>query len=196
MKFNIETAIEQSTEDGKLDAKKLMEFVDTNYVNPIVAKNKPDLDKITVEAKEKWIADLGFENVKDEAQLKAYVKGTSDEWKEKHSQLETNFNELKSKYDEKETAYNTVSSKMTSFERREQLLKDNFNGDAEYALFKINQNVSDDKDYETAYTEYKEAHTKDFAPNKVPNSTAKKVVTNEGSVKYGFEQILEEQGKL
>lgn len=196
MKFNIEEAIKQSTQDGKLDASKLMGFIDQDYVNPIVAKNKPDLDKLTLEAKDEWIKGLGFDNVTDEAQLKAYVKGTSDEWKEKYTTLKTEFDGIDNKYKELETNYNNVNSKMTTYERKDLLLKDNFNGDTEYALFKINQNVTDEKDFETAYAEYKESNKTYFAPNKVPTMGTKTIKNDDGSIKYGFEQILEEQGKL
>lgn len=193
MKFNIEQAIEQSTLDGKLDAKKLMEFVDTDYVNPIVAKNKPDLDKITLEAKEQWIIDLGFESVTNESQLKAYVKKSADETKEDYANLQTEYNTFKDSVKD----YDDLKKAKTNNAREKTFNKDNFNGDIEYAMFKINQQVNDDKDYDTAYAEYKESNPKSFAPNKVPNAMASKVTNNEdGSVKYGFEQILEEQGKL
>ena len=41
----------------------------------------------------------------------------------------------------------------------------------------------------------KEANKPNFAPNKVPTMGAK-TVTKNGDVKYGFERVLEEQGKL
>jgi len=193
MKFSIEQAIEKSTADGKLDAKKLMEFVDTDYVNPIVAKNKPDLGKITLEAKEQWITELGFENVANESQLKAYVKQSADETKENFNNLQTEFNNFK----ETVKDYEDLKSAKTNSQREKVFNKDNFNGDVEYAMFKINKLVSDEKDYDAAYAEYKESNPKDFAPNKVPDAMASKVTNNEdGTVKYGFEKVLEEQGKL
>lgn len=196
MKFNLEEAIKQSTlEDGNVDYTKLKGIIDNDYVNPIVASKKPDLDKLTIEAKEKWISDLGFEGVDSEAKLKAYVKGTSDEWKEKYTELDGKYKELDTTYNEVNGKYTDVNSKYTNLTRVDQLRKDNYNGDVEYALYKINQMVSDDKDYDTAYGEYKEANKPNFAPNKVPTMGAK-TVTKNGDVKYGFEQVLEEQGKL
>lgn len=196
MKFNLEEAIKQSTlEDGKLDYAKLKGIIDNDYVNPIVASKKPDLDKVKEEAKTEWIKDLGFEGVDSEAKLKAYVKGTSDEWKEKYTTLEGKFKELDTKYNDVNGKYTDINSKYINLNRVEQLRKDNFNGDVEYALYKINQMVSDDKDYETAYNEYKESNKPSFAPNKVPTMGAK-IVAKDGSVKYGFERVLEEQGKL
>jgi len=192
MKFNIEQAIEQSTVDGKLDAVKLMEFVNTDYVNPIVAKNKPDLDKVTNEAKEQWIKDLGFDGVLNESQLKAYVKKSADETKEDYSNLQTEFNTFK----ETVKDYDDLKTAKVSNTREKTFNKDNFNGDVEYAMFKINQKVNDEKDYDTAYAEYKTANPKDFAPNKVPTMGAKVTNNEDGSVKYGFETVLEEQGKL
>ena len=195
-KFNIEEVIKSSTlEDGTLDAKKLMGIIDNDYVNPIVAKQKPDLEKIKIEAKDEWISNLGFENVSNEEQLKAFVKSTSNEWKEKYNDLKKNFDTLETTKTELETNYNTVNTKMTSYERQELLRKDNFNGDTDYALYKINQAVNDDKDFDTAYKEYKEANTQSFAPNKVPNNGTK-IIKKDGDVQYGFEKILEEQGKL
>lgn len=193
MKFNVETAIEQSTLDGKLDANKLMEFINNDYVNPIVAKNKPDLEKVTQEAKEKWITDLGFENVTNESQLKAYVKKSADETKEDYTKLQTEYNTFK----ETVKDYDDLKKAKVNNEREKIFTKDNFNGDIDYALFNINKNVNEEKDYDTAYAEYKEANPKSFAPNKVPTAMASKVTNNkDGSVKYGFEQVLEEQGKL
>ena len=192
MKFNIEQAIEQSTVDGKLDANKLMEFVDKDYVNTIVAKNKPDLDKITLEAKEEWINSLGFEGVANESQLKAYVKKSADETKEDYAILKTEYDSFK----ETVKDYGDLKKANTTNTREKVFNKDNFNGDVDYALYKINQSVNDDKDFETAYAEYKESNPKSFAPNKVPNAMASKVTTTDGVKKYGFEEILEEQGKL
>lgn len=192
MKFNIEQAIEQSTADGKLDAKKLMEFVDTDYVNPIVAKNKPDLEKVTTEAKEQWIKDLGFDGVSNESQLQAYVKKSADETKEDYAKLLTEYNEFKETVND----YDDLKKAKVNSQREKIFNKDNFNGDIEYAMFKINQQVNDDKDYDTAYAEYKETNPRDFAPNKVPTMGAKVTNNEDGSVKYGFEKVLEEQGKL
>ena len=195
-KFNIEEVIKLSTlEDGTLDAKKLMGIIDNDYVNPIVAKQKPDLEKIKIEAKDEWISNLGFENVSNEEQLKAFVKSTSNEWQEKYNDLKKNFDTLETTKTELETNYNTVNTKMTSYERQELLRKDNFNGDTDYALYKINQAVNDDKDFDTAYKEYKEANTQSFAPNKVPNNGTK-IIKKDGTNIYGFEAILEEKGKI
>jgi len=195
-KFNIEEVIKSSTlEDGTLDTKKLMGIIDNDYVNPIVAKQKPDLEKLKTEAKDEWITNLGFENVTNEAQLKSYVKSTSNEWQEKYNDLKKDFDSLETSSNELKTNYETVNSKMTSYERQSLLTKDNFNGDAEYALYKINQNVNDDKDFETAYAEYKEENKQLFAPNKVPN-VGTKVIHKNGESKYGFESILEEKGKI
>jgi len=194
MKFNLEEAIKEHTnEEGVIDWEKAMELVDTKYVNPIVAKNKPDKDKIISDSKEEWIKSLGFEGIADESQLKAYVKQSSDEYKEKYVTLEAKHKEIVLANEKLQADYETSNTKLTSYERQQLLTKDNFNGDAEYALYKINQSISDDKDFETAYNEYKESNPTLFAKNQIPPTSGRRIIPNEPNQKAGWEELLEEK---
>lgn len=192
-KFSIESAIEKSTVDGKLDASELMKAINEDYVNPIVASKKPNLDKIKEEAKSEWIQGLGFEGIDSESKLKAYVKQSSDESKEDLTQLETRYNELEEKYNTLETSYKGVNDTLSTFQRKDKLFNDNFNGDIDYSLYKINQLVSEEKDFDTAYAEYKESNQDLFAPKKVVSTTGKGVNPSDINSKMGWEAILEER---
>lgn len=84
--FDLTKAVEKFTKDGKLDIAGLKASIDSDYVNPIVASKKPDMDKLTLDAvtkaEAKIISELGLGDVKDVAGLKTYAdnfSSTSDE---------------------------------------------------------------------------------------------------------------------
>lgn len=190
MKFNIEEVIKQSTsEDGKLDTEKLMESIDNDYVNPIVASNKTKFDE---KAKKDFIESLGLKDIDNETQLKEYIDQSVDEAKNQYVELKSKYDKLNNEYTEVNEKYGKASNKLSDYERKDLLVNDNFNGDVDYALYKIQKNVSEEKDFETAYNEFKESNPKDFAPNQV-GTMAKKVGNQSTSQKEDWETILEDK---
>jgi hypothetical protein len=190
MKFDLEKAIKScQAEDGALDIEKLKGLIDEDYVNPIVAKQKPKFDE---KAESEFIASLGIENVSTKDQLVNHVNQTVDEAK-------TQFNELKSKYDKVVADYETTSSsfnklngEMTEYKRKDLLRNDHFNGDVDYALYLINKEVTEEKPFETVYEEFKKSNPKNFAPNQV-STMGTQVGKTEPNQKQGWEAILEDK---
>lgn len=190
MKFDIENAIKQSTlEDGKLDTNKLMGLIDNDYVNPIVASNKTKFDE---KAKKEFIENLGLENIANEEELKQYISQNVDEAKNQYTEIKSKYEDLQKKYNDYEQDYSKAKSRLTEYERKDMLLKDNFNGDVDYALFLINREVSEEKPFDDVYKEFKESNPKNFAPNRV-GTMAKKVGNQETPEKEGWEVLLEEK---
>lgn len=190
MKFDLEQAIKQSTEeDGKLDVEKLQGMIDNDYVNPIVAKQKPKFDE---KAEKEFIESLGIENVQTKEQLVTHVNQTVDEAKSNYNELKSKYDELNSKHEEVSTNYNKLNGEVAEYKRKDMLLQDNYNGDVDYALYKLNREVSEDKPFEDVYKEFKETNPKAFAPNQVP-TTGTQVGRKTAENKLGWEAKLEEK---
>ena len=121
-------------DDGKVDIDGLTKAIDTDYVNPIIAKKKPDMEKLEQEALgkayAKIIGDLGIDTVKDIDGLKAYAKkigATTDETKEALLRVEKERDASLSKYSELESKYNGLNSNYTNLERKSIILENGFN---------------------------------------------------------------------
>lgn len=186
-KFSIEQAIEKSTQDGKLDSKLLMKAIDEEYVNPIVASKKPDQDKLIAETKEKWIQGLNFEGVENEAQLKAYVKGTSDEWKEKYSELEKQRNQELEGYKD----YDSLQEKVRMYDNYSILQSKGISDPdtLEFLNFKINK--LEGETFNDKLTAYEAMKPETFQEKKI--TTGARIGVKSNTEKLGFEEILEDK---
>lgn len=186
---NFKALIEQHTNDGVIDYKTIEELVNKE-INDTVAKNKPDTDKLIAESKDKWIAELGFQNVENEAQLKAYVKGTSDEWKEKYNELETKYKTDLDKYAD----YGSLQEKVNTYSNYE-LLRNKGITDPdtlEFLSFKVNK--ADGESFEDKLKAYEEAHPDTFQSEKKTVTTGVKIgIKPNPNEKLGFEKILEDK---
>ena len=155
--YNLKEVIEANTVDGVIDYEKVMGTLDTDYVNPIVAK-KTDKEKLSKEAVSTLVKELGIdgENVDD---LKLYIKqmgGNTDEIKEANIKLQKEFDILKSNYDI-EVDTRTKLENETKLSNQIALVRglgfDNEN-EIEYMQFKFNKLVSDDKTFDQVVEEY------------------------------------------
>ena len=99
--YDLKEVIKANTVDDVVDYVKVMELLDNDYVNPIVAK-KTDKEKLSTEAVSNLVKELGLNGVESTEDLKLYVKkmgGSTDEAKEANILLELSLKELQGKYD-------------------------------------------------------------------------------------------------
>lgn len=193
---NLEQLIAQHTKDGVTDYKSIEEAVNKE-INDTVAKSKPDKDKLIADYKSDWIASLGFEGVTDETQLKAYVKGTSNEWKEKYDGLKKETDASLQEYGTKFTNYEKDLGELNTL-RNQRLLRGKGVLDdeqLEFLEFKINK--LDGETFEEKLNAYAESNPDTFTP---PNPQ-KNVITTGAKIgskaqtdsKLGWETIIDER---
>lgn len=161
---NIDKLIEQFTdEEGNIDYQELEAKVNEE-VNNIVAKNKPDTSKLREEVKsevaKELIGGLGIEgeSVDD---LKLWAKkmgGSTDEIKEANLNLEKQVKELEEKYStvaqEKEQYEQNLRAQEAISKVRKYGVKDD--DTAEFIKFKVEKQLSDDVDFDTALESFRE----------------------------------------
>ena len=160
---NIKSLIEQHTNDEGVIDYDSVETAVNDEVNNIVAKNKPDTDKLKQdlhgEVAKEIIGGLGIEgeSVDD---LKLWAKkmaGNTDEFKETNIKLEQELESLKKQYDEVETAKNQIEQEYTNTQQLQKIKQLGVKDDetAEFVKFKLDKLVGDDKDFDTALDEFR-----------------------------------------
>lgn len=124
MAYDLQKAIEKATKDGKLDATELMKLIDNEYVNPIVAKSKPNMDKlkqdIMDETKQNIFKELNIEGVDSEETLKQLINSKSTKATENETKLQealTKLGKVETDYKGFETKFNEMLQKNTLLER-------------------------------------------------------------------------------
>lgn len=178
---NIDKLIAQYTdEEGNIDYQELETKINEE-VNNIVAKNKPDTSKLREEVKgevaQELISGLGIEgsSVDD---LKLWAKkmgGSTDEFKEANIQLEQKVKELEEKYNaaaqEKEQYEQSLRTQEAISKVRKYGVKDD--DTAEFIKFKVEKQLSDDVDFDTALESFREENPHYFREQGV--STFRKI---------------------
>jgi|SRR6056297_3172396 len=160
---NIKSLIEQHTNDEGVIDYDSVETAVNDEVNNIVAKNKPDTDKLKQdlhgEVAKEIIGGLGIEgeSVDD---LKLWAKkmaGNTDEFKETNIKLEQELESLKKQYEEVETAKNNIEQEYTNTQQLQKIKQLGVKDDetAEFVKFKLDKLVGDDKDFDTALDEFR-----------------------------------------
>ena len=160
---NIKSLIEQHTNDEGVIDYDSVETAINEEVNNIVAKNKPDTDKLKQdlhgEVAKEIIGGLGIEGqtVDD---LKLWAKkmaGNTDEFKETNIKLEQELEALKKQYEEVETAKNQIEQEYTTTQQLQKIKQLGVKDDetAEFVKFKLDKMVSDEKDFDTALDEFR-----------------------------------------
>ena len=160
---NIKSLIEQHTNDEGVIDYESVETAVNDEVNNIVAKNKPDTDKLKQdlhgEVAKEIIGGLGIEgeSVDD---LKLWAKkmaGNTDEFKETNIKLEQELESLKKQYEEVETAKNNIEQEYTNTQQLQKIKQLGVKDDetAEFVKFKLDKLVGDDKDFDTALDEFR-----------------------------------------
>lgn len=167
MAYDFQKAIEAATKDGVLDVLALKASIDTDYVNPIVAKQKPNMDKIKQdlqsEIEKEVFSSIGIEEITNKDSLKAYAKkmgASTDETKERLTTLEQELQDAK----EYETKYNELVGDKSSLETK-LLLKGEFsNKYMKHAVSEYNERYEEGKDPEEIVTAIKEEYA-EWLPN-------------------------------
>lgn len=161
---NIDKLIEQFTdEEGNIDYTELEAKINEE-VNNIVAKNKPDTSKLREEVKGEVageiISGLGIEGstVDD---LKLWAKkmgGSTDEIKEQNLYLEKELNSLREQYEEADKQRREYEQSIRSQEAISKVRKFGVKDDdtAEFIKFKVEKNLTEDTDFDTALENFRE----------------------------------------
>lgn len=167
---NIDKLIEQFTdEEGNIDYTELEAKINEE-VNNIVAKNKPDTSKLREEVKGEVageiISGLGIEGstVDD---LKLWAKkmgGSTDEIKEQNLYLEKELNSLREQYEEADKQRREYEQSIRSQEAISKVRKFGVKDDdtAEFIKFKIEKNLTEDTDFDTALENFREENPQYF----------------------------------
>jgi hypothetical protein len=161
---DIKAFIEKHTnEEGVVDFEALQETVNSE-INNIVAKNKPDTDKLKQElhgeVAKSIISGLGIEGstVDD---LKLWAKkmgGSTDEFKEANIKLESELEKTRQELNDIATAKKELENNLTFKDQLGRIKELGVKDDetAEFIKFKLDKLVGEDKDFDTALNEYKE----------------------------------------
>ena len=156
--YDLKTIIEANTVEGVIDYEKVMGNVDSDYVNPIVAK-KTDKSKLLPEAVTEVIKGLGLESAESIEDLKLYVKklgGSTDEAKEANILLDIKMKELQGKYDlevEARTGLEKITKTTKEYDAIKALgIEDKDSID--FLHFKLSKLVTEDKDFDAVVAEY------------------------------------------
>lgn len=154
--YDLKTVIEANTTDGVIDYNKVMASVDSDYVNPIVAK-KTDKSKLLPDAVAEVIKGLGIdgESLED---LKSYVQTISDTATDKDKTLlavTKERDELKTNY-EAEVATRTKLENETKLSQQMAKIKSlGVEGkQAEFLHWDFNNQVTEEKDFDAIVEEY------------------------------------------
>jgi len=185
---NIKSLIEQHTNDEGVIDYESVETAVNDEVNNIVAKNKPDTDKLKQdlhgEVAKEIISGLGIEgeSVDD---LKLWAKkmaGNTDEFKETNIKLEQELESLKKQYEEVETAKNNIEQEYTNTQQLQKIKALGVKDDetAEFVKFKLDKVVGEDKDFDTALDEFRNESPSYFRQKEV--TTFRRVQNPEASV--------------
>ena len=155
--YDLKKVIDTHTTEGVIDFEKVMQVVDNDYVNPIIAK-KTDKTKLLNEAVETVVKELGI-NGQSIDDIKLYVKkmgGSTDEIKEENLKLVKERDELLKKYED-EVSNHTKLLEETKLDKELNMIKNIGIQDAdqvEFLHYKFNKQVSDEKTYEQVVAEY------------------------------------------
>lgn len=185
---NIKSLIEQHTNDEGVIDYESVETAVNEEVNNIVAKNKPDTDKLKQdlhgEVAKEIISGLGIEgeSVDD---LKLWAKkmaGNTDEFKETNIKLEQELEELKKQYEEVSTAKQQIEQEYTNTQQLQKIKALGVKDDetAEFVKFKLDKVVGEDKDFDTALDEFRNESPSYFRQKEV--TTFRRVANPEANV--------------
>ena len=155
--YDLKKVIDANTNDGVIDFEKVMATLDTDYVNPIVAK-KTDKEKLLNETVSNLVKELGIdgESIDD---IKLYVKkmgGSTDEIKEANIKLEKELAETKKLY-EKEVESRTKVEADLKDKAQTDLIKSLGVTDEKAIKFlkwDLSSQVTEEKPFEQVVAEY------------------------------------------
>jgi len=145
--YDLKKLVESNTIEGVINYEKVMASLDSDYVNPIVAK-KTDKEKLELEAVSTLVKELGLEDGTIDS-LKLYIKkmgGSTDEAKESNLKLTNAMKELQDKYDTEVTTRTELEA-TTKLDKQMAAIKGLGVKDEEqidYLHYKFNKQVTDE----------------------------------------------------
>lgn len=201
MALNIEKIIENNTKDGVIDFKAVDSEVDNNYVNDIIKKNNESITKkLTTELAEKNEKDtliaLGLNDMTlEQALLKVTQLGGNET--ETGIKLQNAIKE-RDDYKDQVTELSPYKTRAADIENKMLLVSDGFLDPVTQAGIHsvVSSNVTEEKDYETAYGEFKsdEANKHHYSKqSNGPTSTGSTINNQGGRTQSGLLKIMEEK---
>lgn len=130
MGFNLERLIKKYTdEDGQIDYEGVMGEIDNNYVNPIVARNKPDTEELYAQVARDFLNDLGIQGVEDLESFEYFIdnatKGQEDLARE-NQELMAALQELDEQYQALGQEYESIQTGLEQDNYKQQLKEAGF----------------------------------------------------------------------
>ena len=177
MAFELNKVMEANKTDDGYNVENIMKAIDNEYVNPIVAKNKPDIDKINSEYLGTVMKDLGINgNTIDE--MKVWTKqmgGNTDEIKEQNLTLTTNFKELEVKYNDINEKYGIQQKDLVTNKQVNKIISSGFEADdAEFIQYKLSKQVTEENTFDSLLEDYAKDKQKTKTDNKFVKTNFKK----------------------
>jgi len=172
-KYDLASVIESNTQDGVVDYTKIMESVNNDYVNPIVTKNKVDVEKLKLQHNSELLKTVGFESIDEVKKL----KDLNDEGK--YNDLQKQLDEISGKYQAEldlKAQLELEKVNQTQLQAIKQLGYDD-DDQVELLHFKLNKQVTDEKDFNSVFEEFK----KDNAPKRTDTKFIKDSFGNTGN---------------
>lgn len=131
MGFNLERLIKKYTdEDGSIDYEGVMGEIDNNYVNPIVARNKPDTEELYAQVARDFLNDLGIQDVNDLESFEYFIDNATrgqEELARENQELLAALQELDEAYQELGSEYESIQGGLERDEYAKQLKDAGFN---------------------------------------------------------------------
>jgi len=164
-KYDLKGVIESNTQEGVVDYTKVWESVNNDYVNPIVTKNKVDVDKLREQHNVELLKTVGFSSIDEVKKL----KDLNDEGK--YNAIQKELDDITNKYQaELDLKAQVEQDKViqTQLQAIKQLGYDD-DDQVELLHFKLNKQVTDDNDFNSVFEEFK----KENAPKRNDNRYVK-----------------------
>jgi hypothetical protein len=155
--YDLKAVIEANTNEGVIDYEKVMAKLDSEYVNPIIAK-KTDKEKLLKDAVTEVVKELGIEgeSVDD---IKLYVKkmgGSTDEIKEENLRLTKELEDTKKLYDQEVESRTKVENEIKEKTQLDLIKGLGVEDEKQIKFLKwdFQQQVTEDKTFEQVVEEY------------------------------------------
>lgn len=164
-KYDLASVIESNTQDGVVDYTKVWESVNNDYVNPIVTKNKVDVDKLKLQHNTELLKTVGFESIDEVKKL----KDLNDEGK--YNAIQKELDEVKGKYKAELDLKEQLEQEKVIQTQLQAIKQLGYDDDDQVELlhFKLNKQVTDENDFNSIFEEFK----KENAPKRTDNKFIK-----------------------
>ena len=157
MEFKLDKVMEANKTEEGYNLEGIMKAIDNDYVNPIVAKNKPNLEKANQEYLGTVMTDLGIDGntVEDFKVWTKKMGGNTDEIKEANIKLEKELSDMRGNFETVNGEYGKLKSQ---FATTQQLTKIQALGvvgeEAEFLQYKLSKKVTEENTFDQVLEEY------------------------------------------